>query len=109
MKNKNFSAEILYIDDCPSWNNAGAVLEEAMKDLGLSQEIVYTFVENEEEAVEKKFTGSPMITINGENLFPTNHTNYALGCRVYQTPDGFRGWPTKKMFLENLRRELVLE
>lgn len=50
----------------------------------------------------KFFTGSPMIRIDGDELFPTNPANYALGCRVFQTPEGFKGWPTKAMILEKL-------
>jgi len=75
--------------------------------LGISQEVALTPVETQEEAVENEFTGSPMIRVNGVDLFPTGQTNYALGCRVYQTPEGFRGWPTEEMVLEKLKPLLI--
>jgi hypothetical protein len=59
-------------------------------------------VETQEEIEDNKFTGSPTTRINGEDLFPTVQTNYALGCRVYQTPDDYKGWPTEAMILEKL-------
>jgi MerR family copper efflux transcriptional regulator len=37
------------------------------------------------------------IRVNGVDPFPTGQTNYALGCRVYQTPEGYKGWPTEEM------------
>jgi hypothetical protein len=50
--------------------------------------------------------GSPSIRVNGEDLFPVDHENYALGCRVYQTPDGLRGWPTVEMLEEAFAAKL---
>lgn len=98
--------ELLYFDDCPSWENALEMLTASMKKLNLSKEITLTAVETVQEAVQYKFTGSPMIRINGEDLFPTDQTNFALGCRVYQTPEGLKGWPTEEMILDQMEKLL---
>jgi hypothetical protein len=42
------------------------------------------------------------LRVNGVDLFPTDQTDYALGCRVYQTPGGYQGWPTEEMLSEKL-------
>lgn len=97
MTDQNIKIELLYFNDCPSWRNAVDSLENSLKELGLELEVDLTPVETQEEAVQNEFTGSPMIRVNGVDLFPTGHTNYALGCRVYQTPDGYSGWPTEEM------------
>ena len=55
-----------------------------------------------EEAEVHRFVGSPSIRVNGEDLFPSDQDQLALGCRVYQTPEGFRGWPTEAMLREKL-------
>lgn len=102
MTNQNMNIELLYFDDCPSWKNALDILEESLKNLGISQKVSLIRVETQEEAEKNKFTGSPMIRVNGVDLFPTDQTNYALGCRVYQTPGGYKGWPTKEMVSEKL-------
>ncbi len=109
MNNRLITAEILYIDDCPSWKNAGVSLSTAMEDLGVYQEIVFTMVESEAKAIKDKFTGSPMILINGISLFPVEHKNYSLGCRVFNIPEGLKGWPTKEMCAKKLRQELNLK
>jgi len=102
MTDQNINIELLYFDDCPSWRNAVDSLENSLKELALEQEINLIPVETQEEAVQNEFTGSPMIRVNGDDLFPTGQTNYALGCRVYQTPDGYKGWPSEEMISEKL-------
>jgi len=97
MTNQNMKIELLYFDDCPSWKNALDILEESLKNLGIVQKVSLIPVETQEEAKKYKFTGSPMIRVNSVDLFPTDQTNYALGCRVYQTPGGYKGWPTGEM------------
>lgn len=102
MVKQNQRIELLYFDDCPSWKKAYEVLSETLKELGLHQEVELILVETQEEAVKNKFTGSPMIKLNGEDIFPTGQENYALGCRVFQTPEGYKGWPTKEMVVSKL-------
>lgn len=102
MTDQHWIIELLYFDDCPSWKNALAVLKESLNKLGISQNVSLIPVETQEEAEENEFTGSPMIRVNGMDLFPTGHSNYALGCRVYQTPQGYKGWPTEEMIVEQL-------
>lgn len=103
MTKKNYKIEMLYFDDCPSWKNAREFLNNSLTKLGISHEITLIQVETQDEAVENKFTGSPTIRFNGEDLFPMEQNNYALGCRVYQTPEGLKGWPTEAMITEKLR------
>ena len=100
--------EILYFDDCPSWVDAQSLLEQVLREAGRSPQIELIRVETQEEAEQNKFVGSPTIRINGEDLFPTGQTQFALGCRVYQTPNGFKGVPTEDMLKEQLERILAL-
>lgn len=74
-----------------------------MKKLGLPPSVELIPVETQEEAVCHRFTGSPTIRVNGEDLFPTGQEYYALGCRVYQTPEGYQGWPTEEMISEKIQ------
>lgn len=99
MKNR---IELLYFEGCPSWKNALAELEAVLEDQGLSGSVDLVRVDTDADAKAHRFVGSPTIRINGENLFPVDHANYALGCRVYTTPDGMRGWPTESMIREAL-------
>jgi hypothetical protein len=94
--------EFLYFGDCPSWKNALDLLKDVLDELKISTDIILTKVETNEEAILHKFQGSPTIKINGKDLFPTNQENFALGCRVYQTPEGFKGSPTRAMIKANI-------
>ena len=64
-------------------------------------------VETQEEAITNKFTGSPTIKVNDKDIFPAIQENYALWCRVYKTPEGFKGSPTKEMVKQNLSNSLI--
>ena len=107
MTNTTSKIELLYFEDCPSWKNALEILYATLDKIGLSADVSVIQVETHEAAVEHQFVGSPTIRVNSEDLFPTSQDQYALGCRVYQTPDGFRGWPTASMLEENLKSILV--
>ena len=49
--------------------------------------------------------GSPTIRVDGEDLFPVpERAGYALGCRMYATPEGLRGSPTTEMLREALAK-----
>jgi hypothetical protein len=51
-----------------------------------------------------RFPGSPTIRVDGEDLFPMpDRAGYALGCRMYATPEGLRGSPTAGVLKEALR------
>ncbi len=60
-------------------------------------------VNTDEEARKLRFPGSPTIKVDGEDLFPVpERGEYALGCRMYATPEGLRESPTARMLKEAL-------
>lgn len=99
--------EFLYFDDCPSWHTALENLQKALAGMGITASIETTAVETDEQAQISRFTGSPMIRVDGSDLFPIGDAAYALACRVYQTPEGPLGWPTEDMISQML--ESLLE
>ena len=105
---KKNGIELLYFDGCPSWRNALAELELALKSLGLSRDINLVQIDTNIEAKVNRFVGSPMIRIDGVDLFPVDHTDYALGCRLYTTPEGMRGWPSSEMIQAALVEQNLL-
>ncbi len=104
--NKDFSIELLYFDDCPSWKMTQESLEAIIQKHNIEATVQLVRVETDQEARDHHFVGSPSIRVNGDELFPVDHENYALGCRVYQTPDGMRGWPTSEMIEDTLTARL---
>lgn len=89
--------ELLYFEDCPSWQTGLDNLRAALSASDIEAGIKLVRVEAPEAAIEQQFMGSPTIRVDGQDLFPVEGADYALGCRVYQTPEGMRGWPTVAM------------
>lgn len=82
--------ELLYWEECPSWERALAELREEMDALELDPATVKVReVESDEEAVRESFMGSPTIRIGGEDVDPPMADElFGLACRVYRRPDG---------------------
>jgi hypothetical protein len=95
--------QVLYLQDCPAWQPGAENLKAALAAEGLDAEIELVRVETQAEAEAHRFLGSPSFRVDGRDLWPEERTQYALGCRVYATPAGLKGWPTIEMLRERLR------
>lgn len=95
--------DLLFFDECPSWQQGLQNLMAALEAEGLEAEIRMAPVENNADAASLKFLGSPSFHINGEDLWPEQRAEYALSLRVYATPQGMQGAPTVEMLREKLR------
>jgi hypothetical protein len=94
--------DLLYFDDCPSWEGALENLKAALVAAGLEAEIRLVKVKNNDEATHLKFLGSPSFRVNGLDLWPEERKRYNMSCRVYTTPLGMKGTPTVDMLREKL-------
>lgn len=101
------TVEILHIDECPSWASAQARTRQALDALERSDIPVTTRrLRTPAEAADTAFAGSPTITLNGVDIFPSDGRTADLACRVYPTPDGLRGAPTTEQITAALRAQL---
>jgi hypothetical protein len=95
--------EILHIDDCPSWREAGIRLTRALAAVGLDDvEVAHRVLKSSEDAEAVSFAGSPTILLDGEDLFPSNQRTFDLACRVYATSNGLAGMPTTEQLIDAL-------
>jgi hypothetical protein len=95
--------EILYFDGCPTYKATEKTLRKVIYEEGIDAEIKLVSANTDEEAQRLRFPGSPTIRVAGEDLFPTpDRAEYALGCRMYATPEGLRGSPTAEMLYKAL-------
>ena len=93
--------EVLYFDGCPTYREAEKILRSVLSREEAELELVA--VNTDEEARRLRFPGSPTIRVDGRDPFPVpERAEYALGCRVYATPEGLRGSPTAGMLEEAL-------
>lgn len=96
--------ELLHIDDCPSWQAGLKNLETALQEEKLAASVELVKVMDNESANQLKFLGSPSFRIDGQYLWPEERESYSLSCRLYQTPQGMKGFPTVAMLRESLRQ-----
>ncbi|MBI5878756.1 MAG: thioredoxin family protein [Chloroflexi bacterium] len=95
--------DLLYFDGCPSWETGLAHLQTALAAEGMETDVRMVNVHGDDEAERLQFLGSPSFRLNGQELWPERREQYALGCRVYLTPQGFRGAPTVEALREKIR------
>lgn len=94
--------QLLYFDDCPSWQNGLKNLETVLQELNIDTSIEIIKVLDDEDAARMKFLGSPSFLVDGRDLWHEERESYSLSCRVYSTPAGIRGVPTVAMLKEKL-------
>jgi hypothetical protein len=93
--------ELLYVDGCPNWPVAQARLTEDLAHTGWGDEPIELIeVATAEDARTLEFPGSPTIRINGHDPFRYSDDGFsALKARVYYTPDGPAGAPTREQLI----------
>jgi hypothetical protein len=96
--------ELLYFGGCPSYRVAEDNLREVLADANRSDPIRLIEIKTETDAQHRKFPGSPTIRFDGVDPFEQGAAQYGLECRVYLTPKGLRGWPTKEMLRTALNK-----
>jgi hypothetical protein len=81
--------EVLYFEGCPSYEQAVALVREALTAERMTTPIRLICVETDAEASQYGFYGSPTIRVNGKDIAPLPAgESPRLACRVYQRPDG---------------------
>jgi hypothetical protein len=97
------TVEVLYFKGCPTYEAAVMVVTEVLAETGIDAEVELVCVETDEDAKRLHFPGSPTIRVEGRDLFPVpERGTWVLGCRMYITPEGLKGWPTPQMLREAL-------
>jgi hypothetical protein len=93
--------EILHIEECPNWEEAGQRVRAALDATGRSAvRVDYRLLQTSEEATKVPFAGSPTILVDGVDAFPTNGQTTDLACRIYRTATGLAGTPTVDQLVE---------
>ena len=93
--------EFHYFEGCPSYIETAKNLKDAMEDIGVKANFKMIEVINPEDAIAKKFLGSPTIRVNGMDI-EHKDGNYVFGCRVYSIDGKILGTPTKEFIQGHL-------
>jgi|SRR5687768_2633417 len=79
--------EILYFEGCPNADPAFARVREVVRAMGLEAEILEIVVEDEADALRRRFLGSPSVRVDGVDIEPAarGRTDYTMTCRLYES------------------------
>ena len=94
--------QILYIADCTDWQETIDLVHQAIAELHLTADISIFQIENDRQALQSYFVGSPTVIVNGADLFPVEGATAGLRLRSYWTEEGLLGHPTFAMLVDRL-------
>jgi hypothetical protein len=95
--------DILYTKDCTDWEETARLVQQALDDLGLEGDFIYTLVNSDREAMELHFIGSPTVLLDGVDPWPMPNAPAGTRLRPYFTPEGMADHPTYDMIVEALQ------
>ena len=96
--------EILHIDECPNWSEAGVRMRIALTTIGATVGAIdYHLVTDAAQLGGLPFAGSPTILVDGVDLFSSDGATTDLACRVYVSNGRMAGLPTVDDLVEALR------
>jgi hypothetical protein len=102
--NRSMNTEVVHIEDCQNWEEAGRRLRVALDAVGAREVTVgYRLVTTGDEAAAVWFAGSPTILIDGQDAFPTDGRTTDLTCRVYYTDGRITRLPTLEQLIQVVR------
>ena len=93
--------ELLYIADCPNHQPALNIVEDVLREQGLTPDVTQIEVSSPAQAAALAFFGSPTVRVDGKdvdpnvNLFPS----YGVSCRAYFVDGRLEGVPPREWIL----------
>lgn len=98
--------EFLYFRNCPNHETARQLLREVLRENNLRVTLHNMRIDSRDEAIARRFLGSPTIRINGVDIErrAEKRSNYGMQCRVYFANGHFSGVPSKQMIQAALQR-----
>ena len=102
---KAMKIELLYVKGCLRWKSALAGLRRVLREQRVSEPVQIIEVSDQEEAVRRRFLGSPTIRINDYDIEPeaASRSDFGLGCRTYPDREKLYGVPSNEMIRGALR------
>lgn len=97
--------EILYFEGCPNYEPAVRLVQEMISETGVDARVDAINVIDNDDAVKKRFLGSPSIRVDGRDIEieESKLTQNSMRCRVYQHDGELCRLPSREL----LRRKLL--
>jgi hypothetical protein len=102
---KAMKIELLYVKGCLRWKSALASLRQVLREERVRESVEIIEVSDQEEAVRRRFLGSPAIRINDYDIEPeaASRSDFGLGCRTYPDKETLYAVPSNEMIRGALR------
>jgi hydroxyacylglutathione hydrolase len=90
--------EVLYVQGCPNYPDALALVERVVDQLGIKAEIRSISIADQAAAERARFPGSPTIRVDGRDVEPGSDpaTEITVDCRLYRHPHRLAGQPPER-------------
>jgi hypothetical protein len=97
--------DVLYIEGCPNYTRAVALVERVSNELGIDAQVHLQQINDPEAAIRARFLGSPTIRVDGRDIEPDadRQQDYVHACRLYQSQHSLRGLPDEHWRRQALR------
>lgn len=90
--------DIVYTANCTAWEQTAFLVDQVLTDLGLAGDYTYWLCEDEDQAWEWDFIGSPTVLIDGKDPFRSPGEEPGLRLRSYFSAEkGMVPHPTYEM------------
>jgi len=87
--------EILFFEGCPNAELAVSRARQAVASAGASADVRLVPIEGEDEAVRRRFLGSPTVRVDGRDVDASSDArdDFGMQCRVYSADGRIEGAP----------------
>ena len=84
--------ELLYFDDCPSYQGLRPRVERLLADRGLAGHLELVRIASIEEAEARRFLGSPTLRVDDRDVESgaDERWDFGMKCRLYASEEGLR-------------------
>ncbi len=97
--------DVLYIEGCPNYPGAVALVQRVSAELGIDAQVRLQQISDPEVAIRARFVGSPTIRVDGRDIQPgaERQQDYVHACWLYQGRHSLRGLPEEDWLRQALR------
>ena len=96
--------EVLYVEHCPNFPAALALVERVAADLAVEADVQTTMISDQAAAERTRFVGSPTVRVDGRDVDPEGElaAEYTLDCRLYWHEHRLAGYPQERLVRDAL-------
>ena len=102
---KTSSIEVIFFDGCPNVQLAVDRAREAIEVMGTDADVHLVRIDDDKEAMNRRFLGSPTVRVDGSDVDPSalGRTDFGMQCRIYTANGKLEGAPPRAWIEAALR------